>query len=419
MSLLCRAVVLGLILAFDLPELTLGDIKPHQGHRWGSSLSPSNAQSYPLQRTPAQPPASHTPGLTRLPQDPQDPQVKVDFQGPVRLDWHYPLVVETQIPVSPDFTLRTPTAPTGNVAVQCGENRVHVEVHQDFFSNGVMIEPAGITMGGCPVAGQNPGLLIFDYELQQCDSVIMITEDELVYTFSLVYIPEALPGTPITRADGAVVGVQCHYKRLQNVSSDAINPAWIPYASTEVAEDVLVFSLNLMTDDWAYQRPSNVYFLGDYINIEASVMVYNHIPLRIYVDHCVATQKSDVNSVPRYSFIENYGCFVDSKETVSNSRFMPRTQQNKIQFQLEAFLFQGSDLSQIYITCLLKATSASTPSDPLGKACSYTGRTFIYLALAGSLLMEMTRHVAAVTPLVLLLVVFLVVLVPLLAVVVL
>ena len=60
-------------------------------------------------------------------------------------------------------------------------------------------------------------------------------------------------------------------------------------------------------DDWSYQRPSYSYFLGDVMNIEASVYQYNHVPLRVFVDRCVATQVPDVNSLPRYSFIENYG----------------------------------------------------------------------------------------------------------------
>ncbi len=45
-----------------------------------------------------------------------------------------------------------------------------------------------------------------------------MTEDELVYTFALTYTPEALAGTPVTRADGAVVGVQCHYQRYVTFS---------------------------------------------------------------------------------------------------------------------------------------------------------------------------------------------------------
>ncbi len=113
------------------------------------------------------------------------------------------------------------------------------------------------------------------------------------------------------------------------MSSNALRPTWVPYASTEVGEEVLLFSLKLMmgwcsfysvcllnwavpklfflADDWSYERPSHLYFLGDIINIEASVTVYNHVPLRVFVDHCVATQVPDVTALPRYSFIENHG----------------------------------------------------------------------------------------------------------------
>ncbi|KAF4101851.1 hypothetical protein G5714_016651 [Onychostoma macrolepis] len=257
------------------------------------------------------------------------------------------------------------TLTPSSVAIQCGENQVLVEVQQDLFSNGQLIQPSGLSLGGCPVVGWVPGsrVLFFEYELQDCNSVLMMTEDELVYTFALTYTPEALAGTPITRADGAVVGVQCHYQRFHNVSSNALRPTWVPYASTEFGEEVLLFSLKLMMDDWSYERPSNLYFLGDIINIEASVKVYNHVPLRVFVDHCVATQVPDVTALPRYSFIENNGCLVDAKATASSSRFMPQSQEDKIQFQLEAFMFQEGDSPSIYITCILKATLAAAPSD--------------------------------------------------------
>ncbi|XP_016427518.1 zona pellucida sperm-binding protein 3-like, partial [Sinocyclocheilus rhinocerous] len=231
------------------------------------------------------------------------------LQGPVKpLSWRFPIVPEVQSELAVDFQLRQPVTPS-SVAVQCGENRVLVEVKKDLFSNGQLIQPSGLSMGGCPVVGEDSAsrVLIFEYELQDCNSVLMMTEDELVYTFALTYTPEVFAGTPITRADRAVVGVQCHYQRFYNVSSNALRPTWVPYASTEVGEEVLMFSLKLMMDDWSYQRPSNLYFLGDVINIEASVKVYNHVPLRVFVDRCVATQVPDVNAHPRYSFIENHG----------------------------------------------------------------------------------------------------------------
>ncbi|WP_161550420.1 zona pellucida domain-containing protein, partial [Pseudomonas sp. Q1] len=241
----------------------------------------------------------------RFAQEPLGLQEKQLMQGPVKpLDWKFPVVPEVQRELAANFQLRQPVTPS-SVAVQCSENRVHVEVKKDMFSNGQLIQPSGLSMGGCPVVGEDSasGVLIFEYALQDCNSVLMMTEDELVYTYAVTYTPVAFAGTPITRTEGAVVGVQCHYQRLHNVSSNALRPTWVPYASTEVGEDVLVFSMSLMIDDWSFQRPSNIYYLGDTINIEASVKVYNHVPLRVFVDRCVATQVPDVTSVPRYSFI--------------------------------------------------------------------------------------------------------------------
>ncbi|XP_077093694.1 zona pellucida sperm-binding protein 3-like [Siphateles boraxobius] len=378
-------VLAAAILAFDLPDVF-------------GSLSYSHS---PRSMGPKSDPASRSPALSPLGlwnplqvasqfqsplgpdsksplQDPFGLQEKQLLQGPVKpLDWRYPIVPEVQSELAVDFQLRQPVTPS-SVAVQCGENRVLVEVQQDFFSNGQLIQPTGLSLGGCPVVGQDPGsrVLIFEYELQDCNSVLMMNEDELVYTFSLTYTPEALAGTPITRTDGAIVGVQCHYQRVQNVSSDALRPTWVPYASTEAGEEVLLFSLKIMMDDWTYQRPSYSYFLGGIINIEASVKQYNHVPLRVFVDRCVATEVPDVNSLPRYSFIENHGCFVDAKTTASSSRFMPRSQVDKIQFQLEAFMFQEGNSPSIYITCILKATIASAPSDTQRKSCSFANGWF-------------------------------------------
>ncbi|XP_043088430.1 zona pellucida sperm-binding protein 3-like isoform X3 [Puntigrus tetrazona] len=306
-------------------------------------------------------------------QDPLNFQQKQLMQAPVKpLTWRFPIVPEVPSEVAVNFQLRQPVTPS-SVAVLCSESQVHVEVQQDMFGDGQLIQPSGLSMGGCPVVGQDPNakVLIFEYALQDCNSVTTMTEDELVYTFSVTYTPVALGDAPITRTDSAVIGVQCHYPRLQNVSSNALMPAWVPYASTVVGEDILVFSLKLMLDDWSYERPSNVYFLGDVINIEASVKVYNHVPLRVLVDSCVATQVPDVTSLPRYSFIENHGCFVDAKLTGSSSHFVPRSQDDKLRFQLEAFMFQNRSSPSIYITCLLNATLASTPSDAVHKSCSF------------------------------------------------
>ncbi|XP_052431144.1 zona pellucida sperm-binding protein 3-like isoform X10 [Carassius gibelio] len=376
MGLLQYVLVLVVLVVFDLKN-AFGSLR--------SSQSPKSKkhQPYPASRVAVSSQvlgntlqkASPSQGLdySGFAQEPLGLQEKQVLQGPVRpLDWRFPIVPEVPSEMAVDFRLRQPVTPS-SVAIQCGENRVHVEVQQDLFSNGELIQPSGLTLGGCPVVGLVPGskVLFFENELQDCNSVLMMTKDELVYTFALTYTPEAFAGTPITRAGGAVIGVQCHYQRFQNISGNALKPTWVPYASTEAGEEVLLFSLKLMMDDWSFERPSNSYFLGDVINVEASVKVYNHVPLRVFVDSCVATQVPDVNALPRYLFIENHGCLVDAKVTASSSRFMPRSQEDKIRFQLEAFMFQGGSSPSIYITCVLKATLASAPSDALHKSCSF------------------------------------------------
>ncbi|XP_035248068.1 zona pellucida sperm-binding protein 3-like isoform X1 [Anguilla anguilla] len=287
----------------------------------------------------------------------------------------------TQAPVTPRPTLggpkgstipvEPPTPKPDAVKAHCGESSVQLEVDMDLLGIGHLIQPTDITLGGCgPVDLDGPTqVLLFETELHSCGSVLAMTADSLVYTFTLNYQPSALGATPIIRTSSAVVGIQCHYMRLHNVSSNALKPTWIPYHSTLSAEDILVFSLRLMADKWQTERTSTVFFLGDLINIEASVVQANHVPLRVFVDTCVATLDPDMNAVPRYAFIENKGCLMDSKLTNSRSQFLSRVQDDKLQFQLDAFRFAQETRSAIYIFCHLKATAALPDSE--GKACSF------------------------------------------------
>lgn len=61
----------------------------------------------------------------------------------------------------------------------------------------------------------------------------------------------------------------------------------------------------LVSDDWNYDRSSNVFHLGDLIPVEASVRVGHHLGLRVFVSSCTATLSPDTLSHPRHVFIEN------------------------------------------------------------------------------------------------------------------
>ncbi|XP_041651315.1 zona pellucida sperm-binding protein 3-like [Cheilinus undulatus] len=311
------------------------------------------------------------PPVRQEPKNPMPPQQsKQDFEVP--LTWTYPEDPKPETPPEVPFELRHPV-PAATVAVECRERDAHVEVKKDMFGIGQFINAADLTLGSCgAVAEDNAAqVLIFESELHNCGSLLAMTEEALVYTFVLNYNPQPLGGAPVVRTSKAAVIVECHYPRKHNVSSLPLDPLWIPFSAVKVAEEFLYFTLKLMMDDWQHERPSYQYFLGDMINIEASVKQFFHVPLRVYVDSCVATLAPDMNSNPRYSFIENHGCFVDARITGSASKFMARTAENKLQFQLEAFRFQGSDSGLLYITCHLKATSAAYVIDSQHRACSY------------------------------------------------
>ncbi|XP_067274666.1 zona pellucida sperm-binding protein 3-like [Pseudorasbora parva] len=306
-------------------------------------------------------------------QEPGSSQSKQLMVTPLApLTWHFPIVLEEPQQPAVPFELHVPT-PAQSISVQCGERFVHVEVKKDFFGTGQLVNPSFLSLGGCAAVGEDPNaqVLIFEYELQTCGSTPTMIDDELVYKFSLIYTPEALEGTPIVRTDAAAVGIECHYSRLHNVSSNFLMPNWVPFAATKVAEEVLVFSLKLMTDDWVFERPSNHFYLGQSLNFEASVKQYNHVPLRLFVDDCVATAVPDVTAAPRYSFIENHGCLVDAKLTGSTSGFMHRVQNDKLLFRLESFKFQQANSGLVYVTCSLRAVMASTPISQENKACSF------------------------------------------------
>ncbi|XP_066497840.1 zona pellucida sperm-binding protein 3-like [Hoplias malabaricus] len=296
------------------------------------------------------------------------------IQGPVKtVTWRFPVVPEQPKQPPVPFQLRDPIPPS-SVAAKCEENVVHVEVKQDFFGTGQLLIPSAFTLGSCSPSGQDvtANVLIFESELQACGSTLRMTEDELVYTFMLIYTPEVFQSAPIVRVGSAAVSIECHYSRKNNVSSSSLLPAWIPYSATAAAEEQLVFSLKPMTDDWQYERPSYQFYLGEFINIEASVMQFNHAPLRIFVDSCVATPVPDVGADPKYSIIENHGCLVDAKITASRSHFLPQDQSNKLQFQLEAFRFLQDNSGEVYVTCLLKVMAASSFIDAENKACSFS-----------------------------------------------
>ncbi|XP_060710965.1 zona pellucida sperm-binding protein 3-like [Hemiscyllium ocellatum] len=275
------------------------------------------------------------------------------------------------------------------VMVQCGEHNLLVKAQLDLFGTGHLVKAADLTLGtvGCRPTRVYPENLtvLFDYGLQECGSRLQITGDFLIYTIHLTHTPN-YPGSIIVRTNGAVVPIECRYLRKGNVSSNPINPTWIPFSSTRSGEGHLSFSLRLMNGDWLTERPSTVYSLGDLIHIEASVSMANHVPLKLYIDRCVATLSPNKDSTPRYSIIDYNGCLLDSEAEDSFSTFvLPGDGQepDKLRFDLDAFRFYGDEHSLIFITCHLKV-AAVDQGDSRNKACTFRKLEDIWTPLEGS-----------------------------------
>ncbi|XP_072420930.1 zona pellucida sperm-binding protein 3-like [Chiloscyllium punctatum] len=255
--------------------------------------------------------------------------------------------------------------------VQCGEHNLLVWAQLDLFGTRHLIQAADLTLGtaGCQPTRVYPEnqTVLFDYGLHECGSRLQMIGDFLIYTTHLTHVPN-YPGSVIVRTNGAVVPIECHYLRKGNVSSNPIRPTWIPFSSTRSGEGHLSFSLRLMNE-----RTSTVYSLGDLIHIEASVSMSNHVPLKLYIDRCVATLSPDKDSTPRYSIIDYNGCLLDSKAEDSFSNFvLPRDgwESDKLQYDLDAFRFDGDGRSLMFITCHLRV-AAVDQGDSRNKACTF------------------------------------------------
>nr|XP_046246134.1 zona pellucida sperm-binding protein 3-like isoform X2 [Scatophagus argus] len=292
------------------------------------------------------------------------------------LSWKFPEdPVDTVIKTPVKFELRQP-ATTNRVAVRCGESRIQVEVNQDLLGLGKLIKPEEITLGGCSTTEIDSltHVMIFESELHRCGSTLVLTESAFIYAFTLVYNPKVSGRSPIIRSQSVVIGVECHYPSLifrkRIVSNSPLYPAWMPYKDTKVAEERLFFSLRLMTDDWKFERSFSKYSHRDVINMQASVMQHYHTPLRVLVDSCVATMRPDSASEPRRAFVRNHGCLGDRHSP--RSMFMPQSQPDKLQFQVEALSFQL--LKTIYITCQLKAIPTSSLVTIEHKLCYFDKR---------------------------------------------
>ncbi|NWI15060.1 ZP3 protein, partial [Crypturellus soui] len=278
-------------------------------------------------------------------------------------------------------------SPLHPVTVQCQEAQMVVTVHRDLFGTGRLVRAADLALGpdACQAVSAVENTVTFVAGLHECGSSLQMTPDSLIYKTSLSYKPTPTGNLVIVRTSPAVVPIECHYPRRNNVSSNAIRPTWVPFRSTLSSEEKLVFSLRLMSDDWSAERLSNGFQLGESLHFQADVSSENHVPLRLFVDECVATLTPDKNSLPRYALIDLSGCLVDGRSDEATSAFLsPRPRQETLQFVVDVFKFAKDDRNLIYITCHLKVSPVDQPPNSLNKACSFNKASSLWVPVEGT-----------------------------------
>ncbi|XP_072447461.1 zona pellucida sperm-binding protein 3-like [Chiloscyllium punctatum] len=270
------------------------------------------------------------------------------------------------------LTLHTSAATGGKprVTVRCEEGSMSVAVPLDLFGTGYLVNAKHLRLGNCSLSRVEPrnGTLLFRTPLHQCGARRTLDVDDLIYKTSLHYLPPVKQ--IIVRTNPVTIPIECHYPRKGNVSGEAIEPTWVPFSSTHIGHHSLNFFLALMTENWAEKRDSNVYYLGDEIHIEASVATLNHVPLKLFIDRCVAAVGPEWSFNSSYTIIDHNGCLLDSKAGSSTSYFVnPRVKPDTIRFVLDAFRFYRIPSSLIYITCHLRVSALQQQPNPLNKAC--------------------------------------------------
>ncbi|CAN8187931.1 unnamed protein product [Coccothraustes coccothraustes] len=271
----------------------------------------------------------------------------------------------------------SPLNPRIPVEVQCQEAQLVVIVHRDLFGTGRLVSAAELSLGpaACKHSRLDPSqkTVTFSAGLHECGSTVQVTPDSLIYRTLLSYDPSPGSNPAIVRSDPAVIPIECHYPRRDNVSSGSIRPTWSPFNSALASQEKLLFSLRLMNEDWSSERDLSAFRLGDVLNIQAEVGAHSHVPLRLFVDSCVATLGPGAGNEPHYAIIDFNGCLVDGRSDATSSAFVtPRPRQDMLRFQIDAFRFAGDPRSLIYITCHLKVTPAEQSPDALNKACSFS-----------------------------------------------
>ncbi|XP_031415876.1 zona pellucida sperm-binding protein 3-like [Clupea harengus] len=229
-------------------------------------------------------------------------------------------------------------------SVECEEETVTVSWPMG-LQNQPDIDPSHVRLGYCTPDSNSviPGgaRAVFEFKEWRCGAEMMALKENLVWSTELTYVPDS--GTD----EFFLKNVVCVYQRAAGWTPRTFKPVIETYGTGK-----LVFSMSLMNADFSGPAVTSVYQLGGFIPISASVDQQAHQPLLLLLEECVASTDAQLGpNAEIYPFINNKGCFVDSRKTMSS--FQPRQRSSEIRLYLQAFAFALG--KEVYIHCKLVA----------------------------------------------------------------
>lgn len=158
-----------------------------------------------------------------------------------KLPWKYPEPpAEPDREVPDDVQLVTPVM-VPHLAMKCGINTIKVEVMQDLWGNGNLLQEGDLTLGGCSFTefDHSANVIVFESKLELCGSeksvwpfcfcllfskcqplkcvfffvFLQMTNNFITYTFVLEHRPKISVRIPIRRTQNTNIVMQCHYPR--------------------------------------------------------------------------------------------------------------------------------------------------------------------------------------------------------------